>query len=883
MRFKSLKLFFLSFGALHSSLAAISVALPPSPGTNIVTTDSGNAVYILTESAIDSTINTDYNSEYHLRDSTFRIIDLTDANTVEQITLRLTGFDSTKPYIHLFWENPGDADSLIKAPFLSVTDTVANDATNGTFQVSNPAYVDVAFNLSGQCVLSATLSASESCETETGGLNKVPSYQGLRLRIVESASSSTPSATSAEYTSGVKFRIYPQKSFPKFEADDECPVNQTLNDKVFYPGDGAVVIQLNNFVPVAATTSPGSAVFNQFLVRAWQDTADHVPSDAATISAMLEAGSDGRITNFKNSTTDEVIHYQLAVGVKDSAGAITYCHTSTGTGTGSTVLYQDVFASQILGFLKEGNCFIATATYENSWHPNVLLFRQFRDQFLGKFALGRFFIQNYYHYSPRAAEWLIQHPHLRPIFKAVFQPIGTWVWFVLHPILFIGSLLAVGILFFRRRWSLAKNFNSKNPHVLPLLLAAFILLSSSSAFALGYSSGGTEESDELSLDAPPDVEVPASAPAPAPASGTVKVPAPPVAEVPVVEKPVTEEAVKEESVTDAVPLEVPSDSLAEETSPEPSLPAAESAPPVPPSPQPYIDSLMSGLSAEEGSQSTTDSSGKTYTEKLRDALPAKDENSYTETLKGRIGAGSDADKNYSNKLQTELGKKPGGSSAIADLQSNRELKADKGDRYTRTAFNLKVATTLNRTYSAPGVSSDQYENVYGEGWQPDLLFTYEWRPLWKTTFLDGLGLLAGTGFTTVAGKGKFTYVAGFGEDSSTRVRLITVPLYVGPIFRINLGKIFAPFVAAGIGVLGFYERRADQGKDIRGRSFMTTFSFGANIGLSWISSKSSWDAYQNSFIKHTYLTVDYTRQQTLSGGVADATISGVSGGVLFEF
>lgn len=48
---------------------------------------------------------------------------------------------------------------------------------------------------------------------------------------------------------------------------------------------------------------------------------------------------------------------------------------------------------------KEG-CFIATYAYNSYNHENVIVLREFRDNTLKKYKLGKFFIKKYYKYSP---------------------------------------------------------------------------------------------------------------------------------------------------------------------------------------------------------------------------------------------------------------------------------------------------------------------------------------------------------------------------------------------------------------------------------------------------------------------------------------------------
>lgn len=45
---------------------------------------------------------------------------------------------------------------------------------------------------------------------------------------------------------------------------------------------------------------------------------------------------------------------------------------------------------------KSSKCYVATATYQNAYHPNVVILRDYRDRFLTKTIKGRVFIKFYY-------------------------------------------------------------------------------------------------------------------------------------------------------------------------------------------------------------------------------------------------------------------------------------------------------------------------------------------------------------------------------------------------------------------------------------------------------------------------------------------------------
>ncbi len=59
-------------------------------------------------------------------------------------------------------------------------------------------------------------------------------------------------------------------------------------------------------------------------------------------------------------------------------------------------------------------CFIATSTYGNPVHPQVLLLTRFRDEVLESHRAGQLFIWIYYKVSPTVADFLDKHPRLKP-------------------------------------------------------------------------------------------------------------------------------------------------------------------------------------------------------------------------------------------------------------------------------------------------------------------------------------------------------------------------------------------------------------------------------------------------------------------------------------
>jgi hypothetical protein len=67
-------------------------------------------------------------------------------------------------------------------------------------------------------------------------------------------------------------------------------------------------------------------------------------------------------------------------------------------------------------------CFIATAAYGTPMAGEIEILRQFRDEYLLTNPLGQALVGLYYRVSPPIAEFIIEHPSLKPIVRAGLAP-----------------------------------------------------------------------------------------------------------------------------------------------------------------------------------------------------------------------------------------------------------------------------------------------------------------------------------------------------------------------------------------------------------------------------------------------------------------------------
>jgi hypothetical protein len=88
--------------------------------------------------------------------------------------------------------------------------------------------------------------------------------------------------------------------------------------------------------------------------------------------------------------------------------------------------WKDVRATQAKSTAKQvgktistatDGCYIATMAYGDYDHPQVMELRKFRDEFLSKTLLGRYFIRFYYKYSPLLVEKLKDKPKINELIR----------------------------------------------------------------------------------------------------------------------------------------------------------------------------------------------------------------------------------------------------------------------------------------------------------------------------------------------------------------------------------------------------------------------------------------------------------------------------------
>lgn len=227
------------------------------------------------------------------------------------------------------------------------------------------------------------------------------------------------------------------------------PANVTCSDlsSIYFPGDSEILVDTDL---VSLTANSGSADASRVVVigniSATNDTTSSLRA-SNNVSAELEYQvGEKPVTGFSNSSDTVSNEYEVFFTIRDKAGFL-YNDGTTYKPSGCSI--TGVRTSEILGFLRQNYCFIATAAYREKDHWGIDVLRAFRDQWLLSSPLGRSLVEAYYRWSPQAAVWLIENKEWRWPVLALLFPVQVVAWLFLQGWLglFILASLFLGVGF----------------------------------------------------------------------------------------------------------------------------------------------------------------------------------------------------------------------------------------------------------------------------------------------------------------------------------------------------------------------------------------------------------------------------------------------------
>jgi hypothetical protein len=164
--------------------------------------------------------------------------------------------------------------------------------------------------------------------------------------------------------------------------------------------------------PVITSLSPSSAVPGG---TAFTLTVNGVNFENG---AVVRWNGTNRVTTFVSNTqlTAAILAADIA-----SAGTATVTVFNPVSSTTSSGQSFSILAPIVGG--GGGGCFIATAAYGTPMASEVRYLRAFRDEVLLHSAPGRWFVEQYYTYSPALADVLREHDGWRAVVRAGLAPL----------------------------------------------------------------------------------------------------------------------------------------------------------------------------------------------------------------------------------------------------------------------------------------------------------------------------------------------------------------------------------------------------------------------------------------------------------------------------
>jgi YD repeat-containing protein len=93
-------------------------------------------------------------------------------------------------------------------------------------------------------------------------------------------------------------------------------------------------------------------------------------------------------------------------------------------------------------------CFIATAAYGSYFEPEVIILRQFRDNYLLTNDAGKYFVDLYYRYSPPFADYIREREGIKSAVRVSLSPL---VYSIKYPYHLLVMVFIIALLVLRKK------------------------------------------------------------------------------------------------------------------------------------------------------------------------------------------------------------------------------------------------------------------------------------------------------------------------------------------------------------------------------------------------------------------------------------------------
>jgi hypothetical protein len=238
-----------------------------------------------------------------------------------------------------------------------------------------------------------------------------------------------------------------------FELDDgwySLTTFSTEGGSVTTPGEGTSVYAANTTVDLVAESNLGyhflrwtgdvstiadvnAASTNITMYDSYSIAATFQTSHPEPVMAILTVSSTtgGSVTTPGEGTFSYPLGTEVSLVAEAASGYQFFywsgdVYTFADIDDSTTTIIMNGDYSIIADFGKPGlQCFIATAAYGTPMAEEIGILREFRDEYLLTNPLGQAFVDLYYKVSPPIAEFITEHPGLRPIVRAGLLPAVT--------------------------------------------------------------------------------------------------------------------------------------------------------------------------------------------------------------------------------------------------------------------------------------------------------------------------------------------------------------------------------------------------------------------------------------------------------------------------
>jgi uncharacterized repeat protein (TIGR02543 family) len=181
-----------------------------------------------------------------------------------------------------------------------------------------------------------------------------------------------------------------------------------------WTGDVTTIANVNG-ASTTITMNDDCSVVANFVEIGNQFTLTVSSSPGGSVTTPGEASfayDEGTVVNLK-AEPEEGCSFVVWIGDVDDVADVTAAST--------TITMNDNY-SIIATFGLVGGCFIATASYGTPMAGEIQILRDFRDEYLLTNPVGKALVDLYYTVSPPIADFITEHPSLRPIVRAGLAP-----------------------------------------------------------------------------------------------------------------------------------------------------------------------------------------------------------------------------------------------------------------------------------------------------------------------------------------------------------------------------------------------------------------------------------------------------------------------------